>query len=187
MNAYHIHVTSPTKPKGRWKKTEIFLEKGARKENHEMYTKTVLYDGFVEEAIYDIIEDYKKDFESISRFKIELLNQPDYFRQYTPEHYREVHIKTKIPKENFEFAKQMLKEDEDYLGFALSSNPKEVKDSYVTQFLNMRFLSGDFDESNIKIERVKDLLKQNNLEIIEVKDELSVYDTNFKLDKWWAH
>lgn len=192
-NYYHIHVTADRgeTPKG-WKETSIVLEKNDRIENHQMYTKTI------KGAFNDInkdVNDFKERFEdlftNITRFKVELLNQPDYVEEYTETCYREVHIKVEIDKKHFESFKSIMRNLEDEYGFSLSNNPKEITSDIVTQFVNMRFLTGGVEISNFRIALVLKLIYRFEdigvVEINEIKDELSVYDNNFTLDKWWAH
>jgi len=188
MNLYHIHISTKaaTNVKG-WKKTQIKLEKGDIEQEDIMFTKTVKGTDSVDSDIFKFIANYGKLF-NFNRFKVEVINNPGVVDSYSNKTYREIHIKTSIPIAKFKVTKLRLQEFGEIHNFALSNNPKEINTSYITQFINMRFLSGDKQSSDIKIKNILDLLGTvGNCNIIEVKDEVSVFDTNFTMDKWWAH
>ena len=42
------------------------------------------------------------------------------------------------------------------------------------------------NEADKKLDKIIEFLNLNNIPIIEIKEEISVYDTNFDLDKWWT-
>lgn len=184
---YHIHITSSDlkAPRG-FKLTSIILENKKVKQEHNMYTRTFVGTGDVERDVDFMKRNFSKMFNNISRFKIELLNKPDYISIYNEINYREVHIKTKIKTELFDLIKYKLKQNEDVYGFRLSNNPKEVSSDYITQFVNMRYFSGTPEECTNKINNILNYLNTLDLEIIEKKEELALYDSNFKEDKWWT-
>ena len=87
-----------------------------------MYTRTFVGTGDVKRDIDFMKSNFSKMFTNISRFKIELLNKPDYLKQYNDVNYREVHIKTKIKTELFDLIKYKLKQNENIYGFRLSNS-----------------------------------------------------------------
>ena len=188
LHRYHIHVTSEDKkaPRG-FKLTSIILEKKKVIEEHNMFTRTFVGTTDVQRDVEFMKSNFLKMFTCIQRFKIELLNEPKYIDKYTEENYREIHIKLTIKKEEFLEVKNMLKIFEDSLGYSLSNNPKEIETNYISQFINCRFLNDTYEDSEIKLDKIKQMLKLNNINIKEIKDELTIYDTNFTLDRWWAH
>lgn len=185
---YHIHVTSKDKkaPRG-FKLTSVILEKKKVIEEHNMFTRTFVGTTDVQRDVEFMKSNFSKMFTNIQRFKIELLDEPKYIQEYTEKNYREIHIKLKIKKAEFTEVKNMLKTFEDSLGYSLSNNPKEISTDYITQFINCRFLNGTYEESEIKLDKIKQVLKLNNVNVKEIKEELSIYDTNFTLDRWWTH
>lgn len=187
MKRYHIHITSEDvkAPKG-FKLTSVILEKRKIIQKHNMFTRTYIGTDNVQNDINSIIGEFKNKFSNIQRFKIELLNEPEYLDFYTDTNYREIHIKCKINRNIFDNVKNGLKSFEDSLGYSLSNNPKEVASDFVTQFVNVRYMNMNKNEADKKLDKIIDFLKLNNINIIEVKEEISVYDTNFDLDKWWT-
>ncbi len=190
---YHIHITSSDKkaPRG-FKLTSIILENKKVIREHNMFTRTFVGTGNIERDIEFMKNNFSKMFNNITRFKIELLNQPNYLERYSYINYREVHIKLKIQKDNFITIKNILKNNEEKLNFRLSNNPKEIKHDYITQFVNMRYFSETPHEADIKINKILNFLEglsskgSQNISIIEKKEELSIYDTNFDEDRWWT-
>lgn len=187
---YHIHVSSivDTIQPG-WKQTNIVLEKDDKSQHDKMFTKTYTSNSTsIDVDIANIICKYWNTYPSNTRFKIELLNHPNFVNSYNNKIYREVHMKLSIKKSSFYKVKEILLSKSVSLGFALSNNPKEVTNEIVTQFLNIRFLKGDYITSNINIKNIEDFIKTiEDVEYREKKDELSIFDTNFTLDSWWAH
>lgn len=187
---YHIHITSSDKkaPRG-FKLTSIILENKKVIREHNMFTRTFVGTGDISKDIEFMKNNFSKMFNNITRFKIELLNQPNYIPEYNDINYREVHIKLKIQKDKFPLIKDILKNNEEKLNFRLSNNPKEVKNDYVTQFVNMRYFSGTSAEAGEKINTILNFLEKIDSKyasIIEKKEELAIYDTNFDEDKWWT-
>ena len=187
MKRYHIHITSEDvkAPKG-FKLTSVILEKRKIIQKHNMFTRTYIGTDNVQNDINSIIGEFKNKFSNIQRFKIELLNEPEYLDFYTDKNYREIHIKCKIQASKFYKVKSILKANEDKFGFSLSNNPKEVSEKYITQFVNIRYMNKTFDEANSSLNDIMNFLNQDDIQIIETKEEISVYDTNFDLDKWWT-
>lgn len=186
---YHIHVTSEDKkaPKG-WKLTSIILEKRKIIQEHNMFTRTYVGTSDVKEDVNNILHKFSKMFSGVQRFKVELLDEPEYVHFYTDINYREIHIKCKIHKDYFPLVKMNLKRSEDLYGFALSNNPKEQTLDYVTQFVNVRYKNISVQDANVKLDKILGFLRDNSMiNVIEVKEELSVLDTNFNVDKWWAN
>lgn len=187
---YHIHITSSDKkaPRG-FKLTSIILENKKVIREHNMFTRTFVGTGNISRDIKFMKNNFSKMFNNITRFKIELLNQPNYIPEYNDINYREVHIKLKIQKDKFTLIKDILNNNEEKLNFRLSNNPKEVKNDYVTQFVNMRYFSGTSAEAGEKINTILNFLEKIDSKyasIIEKKEELAIYDTNFDEDKWWT-
>lgn len=184
---YHIHITSEDikAPRG-FKLTSVILEKRKVIQEHNMFTRTYVGTNNVKKDIDTIVQKFKNKFNKIQRFKIELLNEPEYLDFYTDKNYREIHIKCKIKRNIFDNVKNGLKSFEDKLGFSLSNNPKEIATDYVTQFVNARYMNIASNEADKKLDKIIEFLNLNNIPIIEIKEEISVYDTNFDLDKWWT-
>lgn len=187
MRKYHIHITSEDvkAPRG-FKLTSVILEKRKMVQEHNMFTQTYVGTGDVQKDVNDMVKKFKDKFKNIQRFKIELLQEPNYLDYYTDKNYREIHIKLKIQKDLFNNVKNMLKTYENNLGYSLSNNPKEVSTDFITQFVNMRYMNTTFEEANKKIDKIKEFLILNKINIIEIKEEISIFDTNFELDKWWT-
>jgi hypothetical protein len=72
--------------------------------------------------------------------------------------------------------------------FVESRNPMEVTDSHKTVFLNARYRYGKVHGVDTWCNAYAQLLKINNpqIEVLEVKLETTVYDSNIELDRWWA-
>lgn len=184
---YHIHITSEDKkaPRG-FKLTSVILEKKKVIEEHNMFTRTFVGTTDVQRDIEFMKSNFSKMFTNIQRFKIELLNEPKYLDFYTDINYREVHIKLNIPRNKFESVRELLKQNEDKFGYSLSNNPKEIAEDYVTQFVNKRYMNISEQEASNHLELVLKFLSELDVSIKEIKEEISVYDTNFDLDKWWT-
>ena len=185
---YHIHITSEDKkaPRG-FKLTSVILEKRKVIQEHNMFTRTFVGTVDVQRDIEFMKSNFSKMFTNIQRFKIELLDEPIYLDFYNDVNYREVHIKLKIAKDSFEQTKDLLKQNEDKFEYSLSNNPKEITEDYVTQFVNKRYMNIASNEASMHLKSIIDFLTTlYNVQIKEIKEEISVYDTNFDLDKWWT-
>ena len=185
---YHIHITSEDKkaPRG-FKLTSVILEKRKVIQEHNMFTRTFVGTVDVQRDIEFMKSNFSKMFTNIQRFKIELLDEPVYLDFYNDVNYREVHIKLKIAKDSFEQTKDLLKQNEDKFEYSLSNNPKEITEDYITQFVNKRYMNIASNEASIHLKSIIDFLTTlYNIQIKEVKEEISIYDTNFDLDKWWT-
>lgn len=154
-----------------------------------MMTKVITFDSDnIDIDLGTILHTYWSTYPNNTRFKVELLNNPSFVSTYTNKIYRELHFKLRIEKERFKEVVELISKNEDHFGFALSNNPKEIGDNYITQFLNLRFLSGTYKESELKIKLIEDFIHSLAYTTYkEKKDELSIFDTNFTKDKWWAH
>ena len=185
---YHIHITSEDKkaPRG-FKLTSVILEKRKVIQEHNMFTRTFVGTVDVQRDIEFMKSNFSKMFTNIQRFKIELLDEPVYLDFYNDVNYREVHIKLKIAKDSFEQTKDLLKQNEDKFEYSLSNNPKEITEDYITQFVNKRYMNIASNEASMHLKSIIDFLTTlYNIQIKEVKEEISIYDTNFDLDKWWT-
>lgn len=184
---YHIHITSEdTKAPRGFKLTSVILEKRKIIQKHNMFTRTYIGTDNVKNDINAIVDEFKNKFSNIQRFKIELLDEPNYLDFYTNKNYREIHIKCRIESSKFNKVKSILKSNEDRFGFSLSNNPKEVTEKFITQFVNIRYMNKSFSDANSNFSEIMNFLNFDDIKIIEVKEEISVYDTNFDLDKWWT-
>ena len=185
---YHIHITSEDKKAPRrFKLTSVILEKRKVIQEHNMFTRTFVGTADVQRDIEFMKSNFSKMFTNIQRFKIELLDEPIYLDFYNDVNYREVHIKLKIAKDSFEQTKDWLKQNEDKFEYSLSNNPKEITEDYVTQFVNKRYMNIASNEASMHLKSIIDFLTTlYNVQIKEIKEEISVYDTNFDLDKWWT-
>jgi hypothetical protein len=96
---------------------------------------------------------------------------------------------------NFDYCeshiKLLLKNYDDILplvdgtDWRLSSNPLSRNDNGTVQFINRRF----YDNKNYLDDEIKMMttqLKSAMIEILEVKVETCVYDSNQDLDAWWV-
>ena len=184
---YHIHITSGDQkaPRG-FKLTTIILENKKIIREHNMFTRTFVGTKDVQRDVEFMKSNFSKMFNDIQRFKIELLNEPYYLKEYNEINYREVHLKLKIQNDLFNETKEMLKQHEETFNFRLSNNPREVNSDFLTQFVNMRYFNGSATEADAKIQNIVDFLNSKNIQIIEKKEEISVYDTNFDEDRWWT-
>lgn len=184
---YHIHITSKDikAPKG-FKLTTVKLENKKVIKEHNMFTRTFVGTGDINRDVEFMKNYFSKQFNEISRFKIELLNKSNFIKEYSDVNYREIHIKLQISNNEFKNIKDILDENHELYGFRLSNNPKEIKKEFTTQFVNMRYFEGNYDSTNKKIDNVLRFLNNINVNILEIKDELSVYDSNFDEDKWWT-
>lgn len=188
---YHIHVTTEELIKPGWKETSIMLEKGIRKEIHNMYTKNISFsdDTSIDSDIASMLNSYWKDYPNSHRFKIEILDLSKYFEYYTERCYREVHIKLAIQESEFDVIKEQLTKFGLIYEFVLSNNPKEKSDGLITQFINVRHKNCTHIESEDNLNQIKAMLLEDNFSTVnlkEIKDEVTLFDTRRTLDNWWA-
>lgn len=47
-------------------------------------------------------------------------------------------------------------------------------------------MNTSFNDANERLNKILEFLYNKDIKIIEKKEEISVYDTNFDLDKWWT-
>jgi hypothetical protein len=112
------------------------------------------------------------------------INQSLYCYDYT-----ECHIKVLIPP-NIQL--RQIKELAELFSWRLSSNPFNVSDNGIVQFINRRFYTreySDYDILQLINDSVDDMivkLYNTGVDIIERKVETAVYDSNVDLDAWWA-
>ena len=187
---FHAHITvrvddgKEVVPPAGWKTTIIVLNKDDRQQKDVMITrhfktgtdKTPDVSNIVtsvEMAVY-VLE--CRGYEVI-RGKLEHESLPTFAPSV--EHYREAHVKVKVP--NGVTLNTIP-------GYVQSRNPMVTHDDYQVVFLNSRYYDAsvrlvdhDVDQCVAEIQRINP-----DCEIVEVKKETTVFDSNHDLDKWWA-
>ncbi len=144
------------------------------------------------DEIYKLIKDLHKTAEAISllgykvlRIKLEHESLPT-FQEFNKENYREIHIKMRIGKINYNKTMEFLKENSKKFGYVPSSNPMSIETETVHQFINIRYYDGDLYAVNNRVNVLTDFLRAHDIDVEEVKMETAVFDTNIDLDRWWA-
>lgn len=186
---FHAHITIEGYndgficPKG-WKNTIITLNKNNREQRDIMITRHFLH-GSNKNPDFKSIEqdcnDAKLELENngsiVTRIKLEHESLPTV--DPTINNYRECHVKIKKPLN----INLVLIDN-----FVESSNPMESHIDYSIVFINARYYSGTVDDIDIKIDNQINEFKILNplCEVIEVKKESTIFDTNLELDRWWA-
>lgn len=186
---FHAHITLNTDnhnficPKS-WKTTIIVLSKNNREQKDIMITRHFSlgknnihnFDSIIKE-IENAANELQQSGHNVIRKKLEHESLPTL--PTTLNTYRECHIKIRKPNDV-----PLNTVD----NFVESRNPMEIKDQHSTVFLNARFYKGTIDEIDNIINRAVEKIKVANpaCNILEVKKETTVYDTNLLVDKWWA-
>lgn len=186
---FHAHITLLTEddhfvaPKG-WKTTIILLAKGDRTQKDVMITRHYHTDTTKTQNVKDMVDNMKDtsvelfaNGHTVLRMKLEHESLPTL--NPTEQNYRECHIKVK-KKVN-----DVLRIPE---GLVQSRNPMVVTDTHETVFYNARFYKGTVEQIDKDVEmHVLELVAMNqDIQVLEVKVESTVWDTNLQLDKWWA-
>jgi hypothetical protein len=185
---FHAHLTLKTdcivvNLRG-WKMTIITMNKEDRHLTDFMFTRHFLLGSEKTptlEAIKAEIEASVKEIDGglgeVTRVKLEHESLPTLPPSET--NYRECHIKIRVPKGH---ALETID------GFVQSRNPMDEEKTHSTIFLNARFYSGTVEEVDAKADEAVNCIRllNPNCEILEVKKESTVFDTNHDHDKWWA-
>ena len=186
MNKYHVHITSnDSGSKKGFKITNILLEKGTIIQKERMFTQTFKGTDDIETDLANIHKLASK-FSNIIRFKIELLNNPYYFKKYTEDNYREVHIKLELPTAQFDSIKAILKANENKFGYSLSQNTNEANNEITAYFINLRYRKGTPKTADSHLAKIINFIDKNNIKIKEIKEEVSLHDSNKDYDRFWG-
>lgn len=141
------------------------------------------------DLIIDDLNGFAKDLinsgYAVMRIKLEHEGMPT-LPNFNKENYREVHVKMQIPKEEYDEKMKVLKESSTRFGYVPSRNPSAREEDVVHQFINLRYYEGTLGSVDAKVASLSDFLKNNGIEVEEIKKETTVFDTNHDLDKWWA-
>ena len=173
---FHVHLTVKNKTDFKlptWKQTIILLSNDNKEQLDIMFTKHYFIPSNKTKSVEDIkrdVDKYVKELNSrgieVIRVKLEHESLPTL--SPSESNYRECHIKvlenklTSIPE-----------------GFVKSKNPIQEG----VYFLNKRWYVGDISDIEHEVDLVVEFLKEA---VIEVKLESIVFDSNKRLDKWWA-
>lgn len=186
---FHCHITYETSneiieiPAG-WKKTIILLDKGDRHQTDVMITRhfkmgtgKFLSDFSLRKAITDAVIHLELRGCNVTRVKLEHEDFPTL--KPSQENYREVHVKVRVPH-----GKQFLPRAR----YVRSSNPFEIEENSNIYFWNARFYSGEVIHVDETIRREVRFMQSLNpdCEILEVKIETAVHDSNPQSDAWWS-
>ncbi|HEY5631201.1 MAG TPA: hypothetical protein VIR31_03670 [Nitrososphaeraceae archaeon] len=183
---FHCHITYSGHKRvsvSGWKDTIIIINKDDRFQEDVMITRHYFVPSKKTPTLQDVIDDIhrvKLLIETnvrVTRWKLEHESLPTI--PTTDYNYRECHIKIRIPR-----GYQVIPPD----GFVMSRNAMEKIADTEVYFLNARFYKGTIDSINETIQRSVSLLKRMNplLMVLEVKEETTIFDSNFSLDSWWA-
>jgi len=121
----------------------------------------------------------------VKRAKLEHESLPS-LALFCQHQYHEVHVKLNLPSGNFESNYDRLVRLGHELQFVPSRNPRQRTTEFVTQFVNLRIYEGDHQAADTRVEQLVSRLKQQSFDVLEVKRETVVYDTNQAQDQWWA-
>jgi hypothetical protein len=188
VGKFHAHITVHTNqdfqpPKG-WKTTIILLTKDNKDQKDIMITKHYMTGRNNIKTVQDIVNNIKNTSTMLSNNGISVIREKlehESLPTISPAEnfYRECHIKIRVPNN----VKLNTIDN-----FVQSRNPMELTENYSTVFLNSRYYNGSVQEIDANIEKSVEEIKRINTccEILEIKKESTIYDTNLQLDKWWA-
>jgi len=121
----------------------------------------------------------------VLRFKLEHESLPTLPR-FTPERYREIHVKLSLPEAEADARRTRLTELGRVWGFVPSRNPRERRAGRLIQFVNLRVYEGDLAACAQRVDAVVSALEGEGFQILQVKQETTVLDTRRAHDAWWA-
>lgn len=168
---YHVHLTVKSEavaPKG-WKKTDIILE-GSRVQEDVMLTKhyRLGHKGIL--TLQDIQNDIISLPKTLDITRVKIEQDSGFHLPITDENYVEIHVK---------FQEVLLLPD----CWVRSRNPRDLSPEGVPRyFFNRRIRQGTCVEAIVE-EAKKDIDFTN---VIEMKVEQVIYDSNRESDRWWA-
>ena len=149
---------------------------------------------FVDEAAGAVVRIAEKLVEKISalatdgwqviRAKLEHESLPSLGR-YDATHYHEIHVKLRLPTTSYQRDYECLRSLGEQHQFVPSRNPLDTDDDGVTQFVNQRIYAGTQADADSSVDAMLVALKREDFEVIEVKRETVVFDTDQQLDAWW--
>lgn len=186
---FHAHITMGTQdvdfqpPKG-WKTTIITLSRGDRHQKDVMITRHFMVGSEKNPTLDSVMADMEATTTEMSdrgydviRAKLEHEDLPTIAPSLDT--YRECHIKIQKP---------IGTKLSTVTNYVQSRNPMETTTTHETVFLNARYYNGTNEGVDGQIDSVVRTLGILNpdCKILEVKKETTVFDTNHKLDKWWA-
>lgn len=186
---FHAHMTVGTQddhfqaPRG-WKTTIITLSRGDRQQKDVMITRHFMVGNEKHPDVDSVLNELDatakqlaKHGQVVIRTKLEHEDLPTVGPSLDT--YRECHIKIRKP-----IGVSLVP----VVNYVQSRNPMVVTDTHETVFLNARFYNGTNEGVDSTIDSAVRTIGILNpgCEILEVKKETTVYDTNHKLDKWWA-
>lgn len=187
VGKFHVHLTLLCdKFEGRvkgWKTTVITLSNKEHNQIDVMLTKHYVIPSIKCQSIEDIHNDIANSVNLVEslgykviRVKLEHESLPTL--EVSEKNYRECHIKIRMTKD-YDFKCPE--------GFVKSANPLSKEANADVYFINKRWYKGDIDLIDQEIRESLDFILMHNIvEIIEVKQESIVSDSNNMLDKWWA-
>ena len=172
------------------KLTVIDLARGDRRQRDVMTTCYHRHDG--DDAVARIVEEMAALGRALSgagfpvlRFKLEHESLPT-LRRFTPERYREIHVKLSLPEADADTRLARLAELAPALGVVPSRNPLERRAGRVIQFVNLRIYDGDLAACERRVDGVVAALEADGFTVLQVKRETTVLDTRRAHDAWWA-
>lgn len=186
---FHAHITFETDkefeiPSG-WKQTIIILNRDNRFQKDVMITRHFMVGGNkhpTQKSVLDHLNDTEASLIDaglkVTRVKLEHEDLPTI--NPSPFNYREAHVKIRTPIIGYVL--------NSVAGYVQSRNPMVVEEPTEIVFLNARYYKGTVEMVDAAIDAQVELIKKLNpsCQVLEVKKETTVHDTNLKLDKWWA-
>ena len=187
---FHAHITvrndteDPYFPPKGWKTTIIILNKADRSQRDAMITRHFMLGSEKTPDMLSIMAELDKASQSMTANGYEVLRsklEHESLPTLPPsaETYREAHIKIRKP-----LSTKLLPLGE----FVQSRNAMETSDTHEVVFLNARWYAGTVDAVDAYVDVAVKLFQEMNpdAEVLDVKKETTVFDTNLNLDKWWA-
>jgi hypothetical protein len=170
------------------KVTVIDLAGDRRAERDVMLTRYHLDDapgalGRVADALQSMCDTLEAEGIEVARVKVEHESEPSLPR-FDAERYHEVHIKLAIEPARFDEVYTWLTRGDH--GWVASRNPRERRPDRVLQFVTLRCYDGDRADADARVARASATLRDAGLEIVEIKRETAVLDTDLARDAWWA-
>jgi len=124
----------------------------------------------------------------VLRVKLEHESRPT-LERCREQQYGETHIKLAIPNEAFAEAMEWLREGAAQHHYVPSSNPRSRSEEETIQFVNRRFYDHSLEAWDEAVAQWRQWLEAegpaHQIRIVEVKSEMTLFDTNLSLDAWW--
>lgn len=194
---FHSHLTVRGGPSDRLERaarevqakvTVIDLAGDRRAEQDVMLTRYHLDDapgalGRIADALLAACATLEAAGIEVARVKVEHESEPSLSR-FDAERYHEVHIKLAVEAARFDAVYPWLTRGDH--GWVASRNPRERRPDRVLQFVTLRCYDGDRADADARVARAAATLRDAGLEIVEIKRETAVLDTDLARDAWWA-